>query len=352
MVTGGHCVFLANMQPSTKFSLFFATFAPFSNSYMKKYLAALGNIWRFFRRNPEDDRKWTEKLRDKYRLVVMNDETFEEISSFKLTPLSVYTILSSLVVGTAILVTLLIVYTPLKRYIPGYGDFQRDSEIAALTKKVGGVESELEATRNYAENLRNIMNGNVQDMTKSAVEARDKAAQTPDDSTAEGGNVGRIPEDEKLRGAVATGSFTGSSTGSTAPSSNAVGLRDLPLEQMFFMPPVSGEVTAKFDMNKDHFGIDVAAAQNTAIKAAADGTVVTAGFTVETGYTIAIQHPNNVVTMYKHNSVLLKKTGSTVKMGEAIAIVGNTGEASTGPHLHFELWYKGRPVNPADYLHF
>jgi murein DD-endopeptidase MepM/ murein hydrolase activator NlpD len=214
------------------------------------------------------------------------------------------------------------------------------------------VESELQATRNYAENLRNIMNGNVEGMTKSAVEARDKAAETTNDTTEGGSNVGRVPEDEQLRGAVATGSFTGSAAANTSNSGSPVGLRDLPLEQIFFMPPVSGEVTSPFDLNKDHYGIDVAAPQNTAIKAAADGTVVSAGFTVETGYSIAIQHPNNVVTMYKHNSVLLKKTGSTVKMGEAIAIVGNTGETSTGPHLHFELWYKGRPVNPADYLHF
>jgi murein DD-endopeptidase MepM/ murein hydrolase activator NlpD len=96
----------------------------------------------------------------------------------------------------------------------------------------------------------------------------------------------------------------------------------------------------------------VAAPRNTAIKSAADGMVIFAGYTVETGYSIAIQHPNNVVTMYKHNSLLLKKAGSAVKAGEAIAIIGNTGELTTGPHLHFELWYKGRPVNPSDYIIF
>jgi GH24 family phage-related lysozyme (muramidase) len=107
-----------------------------------------------------------------------------------------------------------------------------------------------------------------------------------------------------------------------------------------------------YDLPKNHFGIDVAAPKNTAIKAAADGVVVSAGYTVETGYSIAIQHPNNVITMYKHNSVLLKPAGAAVKAGEAIALIGNSGENTSGPHLHFELWYKGRPMDPTDYINF
>lgn len=292
-----------------------------------------------------------DKLRDTYRLVVMNDDTFEEVTSVKLTPLAFYIGLSSLIVGTAILVTMLIIWTPLKRYIPGYGDFHRDSEIAALTSKVGALENEMEATRAYNENIRKILVGDLSTMTKEAAE-KDAQPDNPADTMPK--DVDRIPEDDQLRSAVATGTFTADPTtvAAAAVGVSVITPRDVPLEQLNFIPPVSGDVTAGFDLKKSHFGIDVSAPKNTAVKSASDGVVISAGYTVETGYSIAIQHPNNVVTMYKHNSVLLKQAGTAVKAGEAIAIIGNSGENTSGPHLHFELWHKGRAVNPADFINF
>jgi murein DD-endopeptidase MepM/ murein hydrolase activator NlpD len=257
-----------------------------------------------------------------------------------------------LIVGTAILVTLLIIYTPLKRYIPGYGDMTRDAEVSALLSKSSDLEKEIEATRMYTENMRKLLNNDMTGITKADVEKQGINA-SPKDTNSVDENLGaRIPEDDALRSAVSSGTITGARPTAEANIGNGAILRDIPLEQLFFMPPVSGEITAKFDPFKDHFGVDIAAPRNTATKAAADGMVVFDGYTVETGYSIAIQHPNNVVTIYKHNSLLLKKAGSGVKAGEAIAIIGNTGESSTGPHLHFELWYKGRPVNPSDYIIF
>jgi murein DD-endopeptidase MepM/ murein hydrolase activator NlpD len=304
---------------------------------------------KLFRRDSTDDRTLMQKLRDKYRLLIINDETFEEVTSVKLTPLSVYVAVSMLIVGTATIVTLLIVYTPIKRYIPGYGDFRRDEEIAQLAGKVSSFERELEAKDFYIKNLQKIMNGDIEELTKKAV-----ASETHPDAQADTlpKDVDRIPEDDQLRAQVATGSLFDAEPVRTTVS-NTIGLRsDVPLEQLFFMPPVSGEITSAFDMQKNHFGIDIAAPKNTAIKATADGVVISAGYTVETGYSLAIQHPNNVVTLYKHNSVLLKKEGSAVKAGEAIAIIGNSGESSSGPHLHFELWHKGRAVDPSDYINF
>jgi len=314
---------------------------------MQKYLALVKKLAGFFRRSSDDDRSLMKQLQDKYRLVIMNDETFEEVTSLKLSPLSVYIFLSSLVVGTAILMTLLIVYTPLKRYIPGYGDFRRDAEIAELTAKVAGLEEEVIAQRAYSDNFRKILVGDMSDFTKEAVQKKGQPA-NPADTAAK--VVDRITEDEQLRAAVATGTFSGSEPASA--TFTTLLSREQPLEQQFFMPPVSGEVISVFDLPKKHYGLDVAAPKNTAVKAAADGVVISAGYTVETGYSIAIQHPNNVVTMYKHNSVLLKEAGSILKAGEAIAIIGNSGENTSGPHLHFELWHKGRPVNPSDYINF
>ncbi|MEQ1744384.1 MAG: M23 family metallopeptidase [Saprospiraceae bacterium] len=317
---------------------------------MQRYLALAKRALGFFWRRESDGRGLMEKLRDKYRLVIMNDETFEEVTSLQLSPLSVYVFLSSLVVGTAILMTILIMYTPLKRYIPGYGDFQRDGEIALLTSKVANLEDEIHAHRAYNENFRKILTGDMESFSQEAAKKK-SALNTAADTAAAARKVERIAADEALRKAVDEGTFT---TGEpvAAVGLNPVLSREQPLEQLFFMPPVSGDIMSPFDLQKDHLGVDVAAPKNTAVKAAADGVVISSGYTVETGYSIAIQHPNNVVTMYKHNSVLLKKAGSAVKAGEAIAIIGNTGENTTGPHLHFELWHKGRAVNPNDYINF
>ena len=128
--------------------------------------------------------------------------------------------------------------------------------------------------------------------------------------------------------------------------------RDIPLEQMYFTAPVAGSISAGFDSESGHIGVDIIAPKNTPIKSAMDGWVIASDWTLDTGNTIAVQHTNNIVTFFKHNSVLLKKTGEFVKAGEAIAIIGNTGELTDGPHLHFELWHRGAPVNPVDYVSF
>lgn len=304
---------------------------------------------RFFRPKSDDDRKLMDKLRDKYRLVIMNNDTFEEVTSLKLTPLSVYVIVSSLIVGTAILVTTLIVMTPLKRYIPGYGDMARELEVAELTQKKEDLEKEVAAQGLMIRNIQKLMTGDMADITKEEAARQGKPEATGIDSIPES-DIDRIPEDDQIRAAVATGSFAAPVPPAEVP--NTPVSRDVPLEQMYFIPPVTGDITSGFDLSRSHFGIDIGAPKNTAVKSAANGVVISAGYTVETGYSIAVQHQNNVVTMYKHNSVLLKREGSNVKAGEAIAIIGNTGESSSGPHLHFEIWYRGRAVDPNDYIHF
>jgi murein DD-endopeptidase MepM/ murein hydrolase activator NlpD len=317
---------------------------------MQKYFTFFNKMTDFFRPKGDDGRTLLEKLRDKYRLVIMNDETFEEVTSVRLSPLSVYIAVSSLIVGTAILVTLLIIWTPLKRYIPGYGDFQRNGEIAELSSKIQGLENEIEATHAYNENIRKILTG---DMASFSIQEAQKQSANLTQTDSLSKNVDRIKEDDQLRSSVAKGTVVNDNTIESITAAAAkVAARDKPLEQLFFMPPVTGETTSGFEPAKDHFGVDVTAPKNTAVKSAADGVVISSGYTVETGYSITIQHSNNVVTMYKHNSVCLKKAGNPVKAGEAIGIVGNTGEQSSGPHLHFELWYKGRPVNPTDYINF
>jgi murein DD-endopeptidase MepM/ murein hydrolase activator NlpD len=124
------------------------------------------------------------------------------------------------------------------------------------------------------------------------------------------------------------------------------------LASLLFFPPLKGMVTSKQDIAAGHYGVDVVAKLNSRVSSALDGTVVFAEWTMETGYVMIIQHDQNIVTSYKHNAELLKKQGEKVKAGEVIAIMGNTGKETTGPHLHFELWVNGNPINPEDYISF
>ncbi len=124
------------------------------------------------------------------------------------------------------------------------------------------------------------------------------------------------------------------------------------ISSFFFFTPVKGIVTASFNSAEEHYGVDIAAKENEPIKAALDGTVLFSGWTSETGNTIQIQHSNNLVSAYKHCSVLMKKAGQYVKAGEVIAVIGNSGEQTSGPHLHFELWYNGTPIDPQEHIVF
>jgi len=290
----------------------------------------------------EKSLEWLGKLRNTYRLVVMNDETFQEVGSYKLSLLNVYIFLSTVGVLLALAVGALIFFTPLKRYVPGYGTTSNDREMIRLSKQVEEMEKELAAFRTYTDNVRRMLSGDVQ--TEKDV-PKVKPSNAADSLTA---NPPQIPAvDEDLRREVALGEL---GRAAQEPRTSNFSPRDVPLEQMFFSPPIKGKISAGFDPDKKHFGTDVVAPQNTAIKSAMDGYVFFSDWTLETGNTIGIQHANNVITFYKHNSALLKKNGSFVKAGEAIAIIGNTGTKTSGPHLHFELWHKGRPVNAVDFV--
>ena len=124
------------------------------------------------------------------------------------------------------------------------------------------------------------------------------------------------------------------------------------IRNFFFFTPLKGFVTNNFNALNSHYGIDIVAKKNEPIKATLDGTVIFCDWTIKTGYVIAIQHQNNIISVYKHNSALMKKEGNYVKAGEVIAIIGNTGELTSGPHLHFELWYDGKAVNPKEFMRF
>ena len=289
----------------------------------------------------EQGKKWIERMKNTYRLVVMNNETFEEIGSYKLSLLNVYILISTVIVVVALMVVSLISFTPLRKYIPGYGDVSAQEKLVEISGELEQMEKQLESQHLYYDNVKKVLTGKVE--TEQAVEEQNTEVQ---DSIVE---AERSQADEKLRKEMALAEI-----GAVAQQNRTtnLGRENVSLAQLFFSPPVTGEISAGFMPDKKHLGVDILAPKNTAVKATLDGYVFLSDWTLETGNTIGIQHPNNIITFYKHNSILLKKAGSHVKAGEAVAIIGNTGTLTDGPHLHFELWHRGKPVDPTDYINF
>ncbi len=285
--------------------------------------------------------RW-EALKKPFRMVFINPETFEEKKAYQLTNLGV--ILASITAILAIIAvtTLLIFFTGIRKLVPGYADIEQHPELMRLNNDFQLIEEELEAQRAYTENFRKILVGEV-----DFPEMDESAQQEFHDSLL---NVERIEEDELLRKEIKLDRQI--QERAILSKSGAGGLAEIPLDQTYLIPPITGLISASFDPKIKHYGADVTAPKNTPIKSVLDGYVFIADWTLETGHTIGIQHADNLISFYKHNSALLKKSGDLVKSGEAIAIIGNTGTQSSGPHLHFELWYKGLPVNPEEYLSF
>jgi murein DD-endopeptidase MepM/ murein hydrolase activator NlpD len=247
-----------------------------------------------------------------------------------------------------LLALLFIAITPIKRYLPGYGLGSSSEEVLSLMRKVESVENEMNAQRIYISNVKRMLTGDVETVEDIPVPEKNLLSNlvNQDDVNLVASSV----EDNELRKEVELENI-----GNLAKRSRYSGTEkaeDTPIEGVFFVNPVKGEITSRFDLKKNHFGVDIVAPKNTAIKAALSGFVFLADWTLETGHTIGIQHANNLITFYKHNAALLKKVGTFVKAGEAIAIIGNTGTKTEGPHLHFELWYKGIVMDPTDFISF
>jgi murein DD-endopeptidase MepM/ murein hydrolase activator NlpD len=231
--------------------------------------------------------------------------------------------------------TFLIAFTGLREYIPGYADIKTQRRVFGLVLKTDSIEHGLKATDNFLNNLRSIVSGNVDAATFPHHDSKDNKYDTIH-------KLYKSTEDAKLRKMIESQEENSLSDGSARNGLNS----------FLFFPPIKGTITNRFDPVKKHFGLDIVSNANEAIKATLDGTVTISNFTSETGYIIAIQHSNNLLSVYRHNSALLKKQGDYVKAGEVIAIIGNSGELSEGPHLHFELWFNGSPMDPQKYISF
>jgi murein DD-endopeptidase MepM/ murein hydrolase activator NlpD len=286
-----------------------------------------------------DKKKLLRRLRNKYRLVIMNDATFDERFSLSLTPLNVIAAVALLTLVVASTVVAVIVLTPLKVYIPGYSDTQTRLYAINAALRADSLERQQLLQIQYLEGLRRVLSGEADHDTTGTYEPAPPGTYKNVDFT-------RSPEDEALRKNIENEERFALTPGA-ALSSESIGLPGI-----FFFTPIRGTITSGFSPAQGHMGVDVVGPDGEAVKAVYDGTVVFAAFTSDGGNVLHIQHPNNLLSVYKHNAVLLKKVGDVVRAGQSVAIMGNTGEFTDGPHLHFELWHDGAPLNPQDFIAF
>jgi len=276
--------------------------------------------------------------RDKYRFTVRNDHTFEEVWRVVMTRYNAFLIITSIVVFIIGLTATLLAFTNLREFIPGYPDVAMRRDMLMNAIRLDSLDMELKLRDKYFADINAIVSG------KRPPEIYQEQDSTKDYKDIKFNNT---PEDSALRAKVEKEEQYNLNL-SPSLSESVSSLAD-----MHFFPPVKGIVSGKYDVRTKHFGTDIVTKPKAVVSAVLDGTVIFTGWTMETGFVIEIQHQNNIVSIYKHNESLLKETGDLVRAGEAISIVGDSGERYTsGPHLHFEIWYKGTPLDPEKHILF
>jgi hypothetical protein len=281
-------------------------------------------------KNEKKNNNW----RDKLRFSVYNDKTLEELWRIRITQYNgflVVTFVVLLIIGST---TSLISFTNLREFIPGYPDVTMRRDILMNAIRLDSLENELYLRDQFIDNMVTIVSGNAPE---------DRLAGQDTTKNYSGIKFTNSPEEISLRSQIESENLY-NLTLETRPVENATSLASI-----HFYPPVQGSVSGRYDSRIKHYGTDIVTKQEAVVSAALNGTVIFTGWTMETGYVIQIQHTNNLITVYKHNESLLKETGDNVKAGEAISVVGLY---TSGPHLHFEIWYKGNALDPEKYLLF
>lgn len=276
------------------------------------------------------------RIRFKYKLSFINEGTLEEVWSFRLSGLSAIVTLVLFAIFLVSITAVIIILTPIRNYLPGYLDVEVRKEIMHNALRADSLERMIEIQSLYLDNISGILSGTL---PIDSIRRIDSLASSDINydiprSQEETEFVKNFEEEEKYNLAVLTSPGRVSTDG------------------MFFYKPVNGVITSRYESETKHYGIDIAAAMKESVLSTLDGTVIYTGFDPNHGNVIQVQHKNGFISVYKHNEMLLKGVGERVAAGEAIALVGDSGELSTGPHLHFELWYKGSPVNPEEYIAF
>jgi len=270
-----------------------------------------------------------------YRIVIFNDLNLHIIKQVRFNARTFVMANVFAIICIIVGVTVLIAFTPLREYIPGYPTGKMRQMLIRNVLVVDSLDLEIQRRDRYFNDFKAMLAGETisdTDVKKTTVIRPDKV------------QFKKYDHDSLFKNEIAQEQINLGVNSGSIPKGGVAGL--------LFFPPLNGMVSGKYDVNIGHFGVDIVGKLNSRISAALDGTVVFAGWTIDTGYVIYIQHEQNLITVYRHNAELLKVQGDKVRAGEAIAIMGNSGKETTGPHLHFEMWLNGVSVNPEDYIKF
>ena len=271
-------------------------------------------------------------IKFKYKLTVINENTLEEVVGIHVSKLNGLSVLLTACTVIFLIAATIIAFTPLRNYLPGYMNSEVRAQVVTNALRADSLQLALERQNRYVMNIQDILSGKVKVDSVQSIDSLTnmRAEELMQRSKEEDAFIQQYEENERYN------------------LRNISGEREV--GGLIFYRPTRGLMSANFDPIKKHYGVDLTANPNESILAVLDGTVVFAAYTAETGYVIQIQHSQNFISIYKHCGTLMKQQGDMVKGGDVIALVGK--EYNEKPHLHFELWYKGTPVNPGKYVVF
>ena len=288
-------------------------------------------------------RDWFNRAQEKKRIIILDVDNYEEKRSYTTSKFNVFIILSFFTILLGFLTFALISYSSLKNLIPGYPNPTQQQEIKnksiIIDQKLTELLSKTEKEKSYINNVMQILNGSIPINEKDTSWKKIKPnanSNTNEISSSEKSMREKVQNREKFDIDVIPGGA----------------LKSEVLPELLLFPPIKGEITNKMNISSGHFGVDIIAPKNEAVSSILSGTIIYHNWSPTDGHVVHIQHKKNLISIYKHNSEILKEIGDFVESGEPIAIVGNSGEHSTGPHLHFELWHNGYPLDPEIFINF
>lgn len=284
-----------------------------------------------------------------HKLVVVNEQTYVEEKSWRLSPLNVALFSSSITLGIILLTVLVIRFSPLNYLMSSGNNSIADSgvrkELKQLLLQMDSLKMDMENNQAQTESIKQLANAEFEYEKDVEKPKSGGSTETGQKAAAQG-----VPDQSEATKSVVESAQMERELGSLIQS---IFLEDEDrLDRQSFVPPVKGVVSDSFAPSRAHYGTDLVAPKGSVVQAVRDGTVIMSSWSADTGHMIGVQHSNNLISWYKHNSARLKKTGDRVQAGEAVAIIGNSGEMSSGPHLHFELWYNGQPIDAQNYIEF
>lgn len=277
-------------------------------------------------------RDFIQKITKSYRLTIIDKKTYIEVYNTSVSKLKFWSMVSSVFLLGVVFVAALFFLSPLKRILPGYPSKKIHEMMMYNALMVDSLQIELQIRDSYLEKIRSVIKGEIVEEDTEKRKARENIEMAP------------MNDDSIFNELIGPDKYKFSYLSSDEDFNE--------ISRINFFPPVKGLVINKYKSTPGHFGTDIVGRENSFISAVLDGTVIFAEWSVSTGFVLQIQHDFNLISIYKHNFEVLVKPGEQVKAGSIIAIMGNEGELTTGPHLHFELWQNGVPLNAEQYISF